>query len=82
MLDLNIYNLIDIINSNVKKINITETDIDVDLTTIGLDSIAFIKLIVALEENFNCEIPDSMLLVTKLNTLRKIFSCLQSIING
>ena len=38
----------------------------------GLDSIAFIRMVVALEETFNVEIPDEKLLITEMNTISKI----------
>ena len=55
--------------------------IDSDLSTLGIDSITFIRLIVALEEAFEVEIPDEYLLMTQLNTVRKIQQVLSDLIN-
>ena len=37
-----------------------------------MDSIAFIHIVVALEEEFDIEIPDEYLLLTEMNTISKI----------
>ena len=44
-----------------------------------MDSITFIKIIVAVEEKFECEIPDSKLLIGEMNTANKIFQVLKDI---
>ena len=45
----------------------------------GMDSITFIQIVVALEEEFECEIPDEKLLITEMDTVQKIVDVLQSI---
>ena len=55
-----------------QQISITEEQMDEDLTTLGMDSMAFIQIIVGLEEAFDCEIPDSKLLLSEMNTVRKM----------
>ena len=50
-----------------------------DLREHGMDSIKFITLIVALEAEYRCEIPDEKLLIPELNTVRKIIDVLNSI---
>lgn len=47
-----------------------------------MDSITFIRIIVSLEEEFECETPDSKLLLTEMNTVYKMFEVLQSIDTG
>ena len=42
-----------------------------------MDSISFIQTIVSLEEEFECEIPDSKLLISEMNTVNKIIDVLQ-----
>ena len=54
-----------------QKIDVTQ--LDTDLTQLGLDSVAFIKIVVTIEEEFHCEIPDSKLFVSEMNTINKIY---------
>ena len=49
-----------------------------ELSEIGLDSLRFIELIVALEDEFQIEIRDSDLLFDKFNTLAKLQTMLSS----
>lgn len=59
---------------------IDEELIDEDFSSLGVDSISFVKIIVAIEEAFDCEIPDSKLLIKELGTVNKIVSLLKSLI--
>ena len=45
--------------------------LDSNLTDLGMDSFAFIQIIVAIEEEFECEIPDTKLLIMEMDTLKK-----------
>lgn len=56
-----------------------QLDLDVDLTEYGLDSIAFIRMIVMLEEEFNVLFPDESMLLEELNTVKKIEDMLQQL---
>ena len=50
-----------------------ETDqitIDQNLQDAGMDSISFVKIIVALEMEYNIEFADEDLLITRLSTMR------------
>lgn len=47
------------------------------LLDLGLDSLKFIRFIVAVEEQFNIEIYDSDLLFTNFDTIEKLFSTLE-----
>ena len=49
-----------------------------ELSEIGLDSLRFIELVVALEDEFQIEIRDSDLLVQKFSTLCNLYSMLSS----
>lgn len=74
--------VLDIVNdclptNNENKCPISGQLIDEDLTNYGMESIVFIKLIVALEKYFDCEIPDEKLLVNNMNTVNKIVSILK-----
>ena len=68
-----------IINSNDNMEEITEDQFDANLTEMGMNSITFIQIVVALEEEFECEIPDTKLLVTEMDTIQKIVDVLQSL---
>ena len=50
-----------------------------DLTELGMDSLHFIQTVIALEETFECEFPDSILLISELNSVRKIYDVLQTL---
>lgn len=45
-----------------------------------MDSITFIRIIVSIEEEFECEIPDVKLLITEMNTVNKILKVLTTIV--
>ena len=65
--------------SNIENAEVTEDKLDEDLSELGMDSITFIKIIVALEEEFECEVPDSKLLVGEKFTVNKVFHVLKDI---
>ena len=71
--------IIDILNANIEHANITAEQADQDLRDVGMDSILFIQIIVSLEEEFECEIPDEKILLLELNTVNKIYAVLTSI---
>lgn len=50
-----------------------------DFSQLGMDSIQFINFVVSLEELFDCEIPDSKLILEEMNTIDKVYSVLCSI---
>ncbi len=72
-------NVLCVLNETIEEIKITEECMDVDLTQLGLDSILFIKTIVALEEEFEVEVPDSKLLIAEMNTAQKIWDVLKEL---
>lgn len=55
---------------------------DTNLLETGLNSIRFVQLIVALEGTFDVEIPDSKLILSEMNTLKKIYDVLVSLQPG
>ena len=69
--------VLSIINSNIENSDLSYEQIEEDLTELGMDSILFIRIIVDIEENFECEIPDSKLLITEMNSVKKIYEELQ-----
>ena len=79
MKEFKIEKVIEIINENIEKNKINESMVDIELPQLGIDSITFIKIIVSLEESFDCEIPDSKLLFSEMNTVNKIMEVLKEI---
>ena len=71
--------IIEILNNSIEGLVLSEDQLDDDLREHGMDSIKFITLIVALEAEYRCEIPDEKLLIPELNTVRKIIDVLNSI---
>lgn len=67
-----------VINS-VDNITVSAEQTDESLIDLGMDSISFIQVVVGLEESFDCEIPDSKLLISEMDTVGKIFAVLKSI---
>lgn len=50
----------------------SKNQVDDDLSQLGMDSLKFISIVVTLEENFDIEVPDEYLLMTEMNTVRKM----------
>lgn len=70
--------VLEIINRS-DNMEVSQDQIEDSLTELGMDSITFIQIVVALEEAFDCEIPDEKLLIAEMNTVQKILNVLQSI---
>ena len=79
MKEITVEKVIEILNANIENAEVTEDKLDEELSELGMDSITFIKIIVALEEEFECEFPDSKLLIGEMNTANKIFQVLKDI---
>lgn len=47
------------------------------LSDLEINSIVFIKIMVALEENFNCTIKDDDLVIEKYNTINDFVKCIK-----
>lgn len=69
-----------ILNANIEKTEITSEQMEDDLTALGMDSITFIRIIVAVEEEFDIEIPDEKILIIEMNTVSKIVNIISSIL--
>lgn len=63
-------------------IAVSDSDYDTDLSSLGMDSIKFIKLIVLLENEYDIEFPDDALLFSEMNTINKIYGKLTDITEG
>lgn len=77
MKETTVEKVIEILNANIENAEISEDKLDEDLSELGMDSITFIKIIVSVEEEFECEIPDSKLLIGEMNTANKIVQVLK-----
>ena len=78
MKEITVEKVVEILNANIENAEVTEDKLDEELSELGMDSMSFIRIIVALEEEFECEIPDSKLLLGEMNTVNKIVQVLQA----
>lgn len=65
--------------NSTEEFKISSEQLEENLLDLGMDSITFIQIIVALEEEFECEIPDEKLLITEMDTVQKIIDALQAL---
>lgn len=79
MKDVSVQRIIGILNTALDDLKLAEDNCDVDFSALDIDSIAFITIVVALEEEFDCEIPDEKLLISEMNTVNKIYKVLKEI---
>ena len=68
----------DVIIANLGEKVTDNVSLDMDFNSIGLDSITFIKTVVALEREFNFEFDDEMLLITKFPTVKSMVEYVES----
>ena len=71
-MDKTINNVLLILNKHIDSHIIGLNNIDDKLTDLGMDSILFIQIVVALEEAFEIEIPDEKLLIPEMYTINKM----------
>ena len=76
---IDINKVIEILNASIENAELSSDKETANLTEQGMDSIAFVQIIVAIEEEFECEIPDSKLLITEMDTVEKIMNVLQTL---
>lgn len=74
--------LLKIINENLFNENITEEMKDIDFREFGIDSLTFVKIVVSLEKEFNCEVPDSYLIIDSMNTVNKMKEVINYLCSG
>ena len=72
-----------LINENL-ELDVDAADIGADdnLMSLGMDSISFIKLIVAIEREFDIEVDDEYLLIDRLDTKSKLNELLERVVNN
>ena len=71
--------LINTINSCLKKTKITKDNIDKDLLEMGIDSVEFISVIVKLEETYDFEFPDEKLTMAEMHSVRGIIAIIHAL---
>lgn len=79
MKEITLEKVLEIINNNLEYANIKLEQADEELSQFGMDSVIFICIIISLEKEYDCEIPDSKLLLNQMNTINKIVSVLKEI---
>ena len=67
---------------NIRNIVITEDDYNKNLQDMGLDSMQFISLIVSLEEKYNFEFEDNMLVFSEMSSVKMISNNIKKIKNN
>lgn len=72
MKEVSLKSIIEVVNDNIENTVLNIAQADDDLSQLGMDSITFIRIIVALEETFEIEVPDEKLLITEMGTLNKM----------
>ena len=70
-----------VLNANLENTEITFEQTEDDLSALGMDSIVFIRVVVALEEAFDIEITDEYLLITEMNTLSKMTDVISTVLD-
>jgi amino acid adenylation domain-containing protein len=68
----------EVIIANLSEKVSDNVSLDMDFNSIGLNSITFIKTIVALEREFDFEFDDEMLLITKFPTVKSMVEYVES----
>lgn len=71
--------IVSIVNDIVEEVDVNETMIAQDLCELGMDSIAFVKVIIEIEDKYDIEIPDKYLKIQDMNTIEKIVSVLDEL---
>ena len=78
MKDVTVEGILRVVNS-LDNIEVSTEQLDEYLPNLGMDSISFIQIVVGLEETFDCEIPDSKLLISEMDTVQKILNVLKEL---
>ena len=74
-----IENVISIVNMNIGDIKLNKSNIYDDLVQFGIDSLSFIKIIMILENYYKVEVPDVYLILSRMNTIKKIKDIIESL---
>lgn len=68
-----------IVEGYVEDLHLEEERYKVNLAELGMNSVAFIQVIVEIEDRFQIEIPDEYLLFNNMNTVCKMASIIMSL---
>ena len=71
-----------ILNIINKYIKVKDNQYNIDLVKLGMDSILFVTIIIEIEEKYNIEIPPSILLLSKMNTINKINKVIENLLKN
>ena len=74
--------ILEIVNTNIENGAVTVEQYDSELSKLEMDSIQFIRSIVSLEQEFECEVPDSKLLLTEMNTISKMTDVISAVLDN
>lgn len=69
--------IIDIVSMGLENIDLNNISYDTELIPLGLSSISFIAIIVALEEELQITISNENLILSKMDTLNKIITVVE-----
>ncbi|WP_081418995.1 phosphopantetheine-binding protein [Paenibacillus sp. Leaf72] len=72
----------EILQKNIELLTIDESVLQSDLETVGLNSISFVKLIVALENEFDVEFENEILIIDHFATLGHFKDGVQKLVEG
>jgi acyl carrier protein len=73
--------IIQLVNSTI-NVELNRENVQDELGQVGMDSIKFIQIVVALEEMFAIEVPDEKLLLTQMSTLKQIVEVVSTAIEN
>ncbi len=79
MKEVSLKEVLSVVNMKLEDVEVMPEQLSENLSSLGMDSFAFIQIIVDLEEKFDCEIPDSKLMVSEMDTVEKIMNVLQEL---
>jgi acyl carrier protein len=73
----------EIVATNIKTTESIDTyDADGSLQDIGMDSLTFVRIVVAIENEFEIEFPDDKLIITEAGTIALLCNLLESVLGG
>ena len=71
--------VIQIVDEIVEEANVNGDMLTQDLREVGMDSIAFVKVIIEIEDRYDIEIPDKYLKIQDMNTIEKMVAVLEEL---
>ena len=74
MMDEIIQKIIEIVTRNIGNEQCLNLEPNCNLSELGMSSMAFIQMVVEIEETFDIEIPDEKVMISQLGTLDQIIN--------